>query len=103
VLLSAAFYAGFAVFEFKELVVLNVWLYSLSLILELAAFVHLRVARPGMPRPWRVPGGTPGALVVAVAPAACALLAMATAGWGNTLVGAAAALTGPIAYAVWRR
>ena len=46
VLISAAFYAAFAVFSFKELIVLNIWLYSLSLIVELAAFVRLRIAHP---------------------------------------------------------
>ena len=65
VVVSAAIYAAFAVFSFKELIVLNVWLYSLSLLVELAAFVWLRVARAGMARPWRVPGGMPTALVVA--------------------------------------
>jgi amino acid transporter len=103
VLLSSAFYAAFAAFSFKELIVLNIWLYSVTLIVELAAFVWLRVAQPGMRRPWRVPGGTPGMLAAALPPAACALLAMATAGWGNTLAGLAATLTGPLAYAALRR
>jgi len=43
ILVSAALYAAFAVFSFKELIVLNVWLYSLSLLVELAAFVWLRL------------------------------------------------------------
>ena len=102
-LLSAAFYAAFAVFSFKELIVLNIWLYSLTLIVELAAFVRLRGAARDGSRSWRIPGGTIGLLATALPPAACALLAMATAGWGNTLAGLAAALTGPIAYAALRR
>jgi len=102
VLLSALFYAAFAVFSFKELIVLNVWLYSLSLLVELAAFVRLRVAEPGLARPWRVPGGLGSALVVAGVPAALSLLAMATAGWLNTLAGLTAALTGPVVYAAMR-
>jgi amino acid transporter len=102
VVLSAVLYAAFAVFSFKELIVLNVWLYSLSLLIELAAFVHLRVGAPEMPRPWRVPGGFAGALLVAGVPAALSLLAMATAGWLNTLAGATAALTGPVVYGAIR-
>jgi amino acid transporter len=98
VLVSAAFYAAFAAFSFKDLIVLNIWLYSLSLLVELAAFVWLRVAAPEMPRPWRVPGGSVGMLAAALFPTTCACLAMATAGWGNTLGGVAAALTGPIIY-----
>jgi amino acid transporter len=100
VLLSAAFYAAFAVFSFKELIVFNIWLYSLTLIVELAAFVWLRLAHPAMRRPWRVPGGTPGLAAAALLPSACAVLAMATAGWANTLAGVAAALTGPAVFAV---
>ncbi len=98
VVVSAVLYAAFAAFSFKDLIVLNVWLYSLALLIELAAFVRLRDREPGMARPWRVPGGRGTALVVAGVPAALALLAMATAGWLNTLAGVAAALTGPAVY-----
>jgi amino acid transporter len=98
VVVSAALYAAFAVFSFKELIVLNVWLYSLSLLVELAAFVWLRVYEPALPRPWRVPGGMATAVVVGAIPAVLSLLAMATAGWLNTLAGVVAALTGPVAY-----
>src|SRR2546426_11745876 len=98
VVVSAAIYAGFALFSFRELIVLNVWLYSLSLLVELAAFVRLRIAAPEMPRPWRVPGGLAAAVVVVVFPALFCVGAMATAGWTNTIAGVAAALTGPLAY-----
>ena len=98
VIVSAVLYSAFAVFSFKELIVLNVWLYSISLLVELAAFWRLRRAEPGLARPYVVPGGRAGALIVTVLPGACALLAMATAGVLNTLVGVAVALTGPLAY-----
>ena len=103
VVVSAALYAACAVFSFKELIVLNVWLYSLSLLVELAAFVRLRVAAPDLPRPWRVPGGLTVAVGVAVFPALFCVGAMATAGLANTIAGAAAALTGPLAYRVLGR
>ncbi len=103
VLVSAVCYAAFAAFSFKELIVLNVWLYSLSLLVELAAFLYLRVADPTLHRPWRVPGGLAIAVLVAAVPAAVSLLAMATAGWTNTVAGVVAALTGPLAYVAMRR
>jgi amino acid transporter len=103
VLVSAAFYAACAAFTFRELIVLNMWLYSLSLLVELAAFVWLRAAEPQMHRPWRVPGGMPGAIAAAVLPSCFALAAMATAGWTNTLAGVIAALTGPVVYAASAR
>ena len=103
VLVSAGCYAACAVFSFNELIVLNVWLYSLSLLVELAAFVYLRVASSSLYRPWRVPGGLPVAVLIAAVPAAVSLLAMATAGWTNTVAGVLAALTGPLAYVVMQR
>ena len=98
VLLSTVAYAACAAFSFKQLIVLNVWLYSLALLVELAAFLALRATAPSLPRPWRVPGGGAGALAVTVPPALFALGAMATAGWGNTLAGVIAGLSGPL---VW--
>jgi hypothetical protein len=65
--------------------------------------VWLRVREPGLPRPWRVPGGAVVVGIVAGVPAALSLLAMATAGWLNTLAGGLAALTGPAAYAACAR
>lgn len=102
VLLSSLCYSVFALWEFKDLVVLDIWLYSLALIVELAAFAALRLTEPSLARPWRVGGGVAGMWATAVLPSAVCLLAMATAGWMNTVVGIAAALTGPAAYALWR-
>ena len=102
VLLSTVCYTAFAAFSFRELIVLNIWLYSLSLLVELAAFLWLRAVEPELPRPWRVPGGFGGAVLVAVLPAAFMLGAVATAGAGNTVAGVAAALTGLVAWAVLR-
>jgi amino acid transporter len=102
VVLSSACYSLCAFWSFKELIVLNIWLYSIALLLELGAFVALRIREPRLPRPWRVGGGAAGMWLVAALPALCCLLAMATAGWINTLVGVLAALTGPVAYLLWR-
>ncbi len=98
VLVSSLIYTVFAGFSFRELVVLNNWLYSLSLLVELAAFLALRAREPGLPRPWRVPGGPAGAWVAVALPSACALLAMAMAGLFNTAVAVGVAVTGPLAY-----
>ena len=103
VLLSSAVYSVCALWSFKELIVLNVWLYSLTLLLELAAFVALRLGEPALPRPWRVGGGAAGLWLTAALPPAAALVAMATAGWKNTAAGVVAALTGPVAWILWRR
>jgi amino acid transporter len=103
VLTSAAVYTACAVFSFKELIVLNVWLYSVTLLVELAAFLTLRARAPELARPWRVPGGWAGAVVVTALPSLFALAAMATAGWANTAAGLLAALSGPLAWGLSRR
>jgi amino acid transporter len=102
VIASSVAYSVCAFWSFKELVVLNIWLYSITLILELAAFVALRYREPGLPRPWRVGGGRLGLWITAGLPVALCALAMATAGWVNTAVGTLAVLTGPLAYLAWR-
>ena len=100
VVVSAAVYAAFAAFSFKELIVLDMWLYSLSLFIELAAFLWLRATAPDMPRPWRVPGGSTGAILVVVFPTLFMLGAIATAGLRDTIAGLVGALSGPVAWAV---
>jgi amino acid transporter len=102
VVLSSVGYSVCAFWSFKELIILNIWLYSIALILEMAAFVALRRREPALPRPWRVGGGAIGMWLVASLPTLCCVLAMATAGWTNTVVGVLAALTGPLAYWLWR-
>ncbi|HKB23989.1 MAG TPA: APC family permease [Methylomirabilota bacterium] len=103
VIVSAALYAVFAAFSFRELIILDVWLYSLSLLVELAAFVWLRVVEPELPRPWRVPGGFAGAMLVIVFPTLFVLGALATAGLRNTIAGLIGAVSGPIAYGLLAR
>jgi amino acid transporter len=60
--------------SFVKLIVLDVLLTGLSLLLEFAALVALRLREPGLERPYRVPGGLAGAIGVGVFP--CVLLAL---------------------------
>ena len=61
-------------FDFVELIVLDVLLTGLSILLEFVALVALRIREPGLPRPYRVPGGLLGAIAVGVAPLALLIL-----------------------------
>jgi len=61
--------------NFDRLVMLDILLYGASLVLEFLALILLRLREPDLPRPFRVPGGLPGAVLVAVGP--IALLAIA--------------------------
>jgi amino acid transporter len=53
---------------FDRLLVLDVMIYGLSLILEFVALIFLRIKEPGLARPFRVPGGLWGAVLIAVGP-----------------------------------
>ena len=103
IVISSLAYSALALFPFTDLVVLDVWLYSLALLVEMAAFLAIRLREPTLPRPWRVSGGLLGALLLVALPSGMALLAMATSGLTKTLVGLAAALTGPLAYRTFAR
>jgi amino acid transporter len=61
--------------NFERLVLIDVLLYGVSLLLEFAALVFLRLRQPSLVRPFRVPGGTFVAALLALFPAALFALA----------------------------
>ena len=93
---------------FQTLVVIDVTVYAFALMLEFAALIALRIRRPEVDRPYRVPGGWLGVALVTLLP----LLVTAAAIYYQVLdVGAVqgigwaaiALASGPIAYLVLRR
>jgi amino acid transporter len=74
ILACAAVWALCLGLTFVKLIVLDVLLTGLSILLEFAALVALRIREPGLPRPYRVPGGLFGAAAIGVPP--LALLAL---------------------------
>jgi amino acid transporter len=53
---------------FERLVTLDILIYGGSLFLEFLALVVLRITEPGLPRPFKVPGGMLGAVFLGVLP-----------------------------------
>jgi amino acid transporter len=53
---------------FERLITLDVLLTGASLVLEFAALVVLRLKEPNLERPFRVPGGVPGAVLLGLGP-----------------------------------
>jgi amino acid transporter len=66
-----------AALPFTKLVVIDILLYSAELFLEFLALMALRIKEPEMERPFRVPGGWPGLILVTVSPMALALVVAA--------------------------
>jgi len=56
--------------SFDRLIMLDILLYGASLVLEFLALIILRVREPGLVRPFRVPGGMAGAILLGVGPTA---------------------------------
>jgi amino acid transporter len=89
---------------FERTVMLDVLLTGLSILLEFAALISLRIHEPDLPRPFRVAGGTLGLVLVSAPPAILIVLSCARnraerIGSINALtVGAAIVLLGVIVY-----
>jgi amino acid transporter len=92
---------------FNRLILLDVILYGLSLLLEFAALVVLRLREPDLERPFRVPGGMTGAVLLGLGPMAVVALAVwrgaAEEGAGSALrIGGLLLALGPAIYFVRR-
>jgi amino acid transporter len=101
---AACFQLGFV-----PLVVLDVLLTGFSVLLEFWALVALRIREPGLHRPYRVPGGITGAVLLAIGPTALMVLAIvrnhAEQAWSFNALSLGAVLIGlgPLLYFLSRR
>ncbi len=104
VLLCSAAWALALNFTFERLIAIDLVLYGGALILEFVALVALRLREPDLPRPFRVPGGVPGAVLSGVGPALLIAYAIYTArteriaGLNALLFATLVAATGPLLY-----
>jgi len=75
IIVCAIFWGIFIRLGFEQLLLLDATLYGLSLLLEFAALIALRVREPNMPRPYKLPGGIPGCILITLGPAAVLCIA----------------------------
>ena len=54
---SSVIYAMFCLSSFSNLIIFDVFLTNIGILLEVAALIALRIREPGLPRPYRIPGG----------------------------------------------
>jgi amino acid transporter len=91
---------------FERTVMLDVLLTGLSILLEFAALIALRRKEPDLPRPYRVPGGTLGLVLVTTPPAILIVLscvrnhAERIGAFSSLTVGAALILLGAVLYVI---
>ncbi len=70
---------------FERLVTVDIFIYGASLLLEFIALVVLRVREPNLPRPFKVPGGIPGTILVGALPMLLLGVAIARAEYEQVL------------------
>jgi amino acid transporter len=68
ILVSAVLWAACYPLGFERSLILDVFLTGLSILLEFWALVALRVREPALARPYRVPGGTLGVVLIGLPP-----------------------------------
>jgi amino acid transporter len=108
VIACALFWALCYPLGFERSLILDVLLTGLSILLEFWALAALRIREPGLPRPYRVPGGTLGAVLIGLPPLALIVTALVrnseeSVGSTNELViGAAIVAAGIAMYFVTR-
>ena len=93
---------------FERLVTLDIMIYGASLLLEFLALAVLRVTKPDLPRPFRIPGGMAGVVLAGVLPMALLGFAITHSereqifGMSGFLFGALTILAGFVAYGIDR-
>ncbi len=107
IIVCAMIYSVFTLSAFASLVVIDVILYSCALALEFVALIALRIKEPGLKRPFKIPGGWLGIVVVCALPAGVLLLAITSTiqeeGMGALWLSLGAIATGPVAYVLLKR
>jgi len=98
ILLSSVIYSIFAWGDFKNLVIIDIWVILGGMFLEFFALAKLRASRPDLPRYFRVPGGKIGLWLTVISPVAVGLFAMFASGWNVIIAGSIAVATGPVAF-----
>ncbi len=90
-------------YGFEVLVVIDIFLLMFAYVLIYIAAVVLRVKEPDLPRPFRIPLGTKGVLIMCIPPVLLAALALFSNGLLYLVGGCLGVLSGPIAYYFLKR
>ena len=93
----------------ERILLMDILLYGASLVLEFVALVVLRITQPTLVRPFKVPGGTLGAIAIAAGP--CLLLVFAAVLNRHERIGeisaaglaVGVAICGPVVYPLAKR
>ncbi|GAA4338946.1 APC family permease [Flaviaesturariibacter amylovorans] len=79
VLCCSAVVSGMIFWDFGELLVIDITLYGAALLLEYVALIRFRIREPHRERPFRIPLGVPGLVVMAALPFVVYFVALSAA------------------------
>ena len=103
ILSMGAFNLFFSIFSFEQLVVLDVFMLSFSYVLIYIAAIVFRIKKPDMERPFKVPLGTKGFIAMCIPPILIVFYALFTSGTGEMIGGLLGAMSGPVAYFIFKK
>jgi len=105
-ILCSAIYGLFALLSFRSLVVIDMLLAAVVLLLNFTAVVVLRLKRPNLSRPFKIPGGWLGVWLAGASLTGCLVTCLvftmisSSGAWKQVAIAAAMLTTGPLAYFV---
>lgn len=86
--------------SFQEILEFLNFLYAIGMLLEFAAFIKLRVKKPDLHRPYKVPFQTFGAIMLCLPPALLLVLVMCLASLRTFLVSGVVIIVGLLLYPI---
>ncbi|KAJ6841955.1 uncharacterized protein M6B38_303830 [Iris pallida] len=84
--------------SFQEILEILNFLYALGMLIEFAAFVKLRIRKPDLRRPYKVPVGTFGAIVLCLPPTFLLILVMCLASVRTLAISVVVIILGSLLY-----
>ena len=90
-------------FGFATLVVIDVVLFMFAYFIWFLSAIALRIKEPDLERPYRIPFGTKGMIIMTVAPAIICVTAFFTNGLNYLIGGSLGLLTGPVFYVIFKK
>ncbi|EXC68327.1 Solute carrier family 7 member 13 [Morus notabilis] len=100
ILLSATGVIFLSWMSFQEILEFLNFLYSIGMLLEFAAFIKLRIKKPDLHRPYKVPFQTFGAIMLCVPPALLLVLVMCLASLRTFFASGAVIIVGLLLYRI---
>jgi amino acid transporter len=86
--------------SFQEIIEFLNFLYALGMLLEFAAFIKLRIRKPDLHRPYKIPVNTIGAVIICIPPTVLLVLVMCLASTRTLVVTGTVMIVGFLLYFV---